>query len=221
MNAITLLTLSAGFAAAAAPGLLGGIVDAEPVFPDYSGSDLIYGLPFVYEDLEDAPMFMAPYMTADDFTCTNSGYIDFIEIWAIYVAGGGNPSNYNIELRNTSAAGPGSIVSSHASTSANHTNTGYTYLGHSLWYTEITVDNIFFAGGTGYWLAIQTTGNTGWHGWLCTTQTWGDMTYFSQNNGASWESSQSHYGTAYGQFMVLSGSVGLSRNSWGAIKTLF
>jgi len=28
-------------------------------------------------------------------------------------------------------------------------------------------------------------------------------------------SSQSHYGTAYGQFMVLRGSVGLSRNRWG------
>lgn len=221
MNSITLTTLlSAGFAAAADPSS-GGIACVEPVFPDYSGSDLIYGLPFVYEDLEDAPFFMAPYMTADDFTCTNSGYIDYIEIWAIYIAGGGNPSNYNIELRNTGAEGPGSIVSSHASISVNHTNTGYTFWGYTLWYSEITADQIFFNGGTQCWLAIQTIGNTGAHGWLCTTQTWGDMSYFSPNNGASWESSQSHFGTAYGQFMVLSGSVGLSRNSWGAIKTLF
>jgi hypothetical protein len=222
MNTVALLTLlSAGHATVARSGQ-GVAVDVEPTFPDYPGCELIYGLPFMYEDLEDASFFMAPYMTADDFTCTNSGYIDFIEIWAVYVytAGGGKPSNFNIELRNTGAAGPGSIVSSHASTSANHTNTGYTYLGHSLWYTEITVDNIFFNGGTEYWLAIQTTGNPGWHGWLCTTQTWGDMSYYSQNNGASWESSLSHFGTAYGQFMVLSGSVGLSRNSWGAIKTL-
>lgn len=221
MNAITLLTLlSAGLAAAADPGL-GVTADVEPIFPDDPGGDLIYGLPFVHEDLEDAPYFMAPYMTADDFICTNSGYIDFIEIWAIYLAGGGNPSNYNIELRNTGAVGPGSIVSSHASTNVNHTNTGYTLWGYTLWYSEITVDNIFFNGGTEYWLAIQTIGNTGSHGWLCTTQTWGDMSYYSQNNGASWESSLSHFGTAYGQFMVLSGSVGLARNSWGAIKTLF
>jgi hypothetical protein len=221
MSTVTLLTLlSAGFATATDPSPSGN-AGAEPIFPDYPGSDLIYGLPFVHEDLEDAPYFMAPYMTADDFTCTNSGYIDFIEIWAIYLAGGGNPSNYNIELRNTGVVGPGSIVSSHSSTNVNHTNTGYTLWGYTLWYSEITVDNIFFNGGTEYWLAIQTIGNTGSHGWLCTTQTWGDMSYYSQNNGASWESSLSHFGTAYGQFMVLSGSVALYRNSWGAIKTLF
>jgi hypothetical protein len=220
MSAVSFLALlSAGFYSAVGE-TPGGIGDTGTVSPSFTEDGLIYGLPFVYEDLEDAPMFMAPYMVADDFTCNNSGYIDFIEIWAIYIAGGGRPSNYNIELRRNGASGPGSIISSHASTSANHTNTGYTFLGHSLWYTEITVDNIFFNGGTQYWLAIQTTGNTGWHGWLCTTQTWGDMTYFSQDNGLLWVSSQSHYGTAYGQFMVLSGSVGLSRNSWGAIKML-
>ena len=104
MNTVALLTLlSAGFAAAADPSL-DGIADVQLIFPDYPGGDLIYGLPFVHEDIEDAPMFMAPCMTADDFTCTNSGYIDFIEMWAIYVAGGGNPSNFNIELRNTGAA---------------------------------------------------------------------------------------------------------------------
>ena len=52
------------------------------------------------------------------------------------------------------------------------------------------MDNIFFNGGTQYWLAIQTTDNPGWHGWLCTTQTWGDMTYFSQDNGSSWQAAR-------------------------------
>jgi hypothetical protein len=221
MSAITLLILlSAGLAVADDPSP-GGNACAEPVFPDYEGSDIIYGLPFLFETLEESLVFTAPCMISDDFTCLNSGYIDFIEIWAVYIAGGGNPSNYNIELRGNGSSGPGSVISSHSSIAVNHSNTGYTYMGCPLWYTEISVNNIWFTGETQYWIAIQTTGNTGWHGWLCTTQTWGDMTYLSQDNGASWESSLSHYGAAYGQFMVLSGSVDLSRNSWGAIKTLF
>jgi len=179
--------------------------------------------PFVYENLANGLGFSSPnfWMVADDFTSPTSGYIDLVQIWAIYASG--NATGFNIQLRADSGAGPGSILSSHTSTSCTHANTGFTSWGYPLYCTEITYFNlpIFFLGGTKYWFALQTTGGAGAHYWLCANQTWADMSYFSANNGYNWSSSQFEWGTPYEQFMILTGYLQLDRSSWGEIKALF
>lgn len=179
--------------------------------------------PFVFENLVNGLAFSSPnsWMIADDFNSSlSSGYIDKIEIWAIYSAS--NCTGFNIQIRqDTGDAGPGSVFGSTTSASVSHTNTGFTNWGYVLWHTEIEpIQPLFFADEK-YWLAMQTTGGAGIHYWLCANQTWADMTYFSPNNGASWTSSQSTWGTAYEQFMILSDPTSLERNTWGGIKILF
>ncbi len=177
--------------------------------------------PFVYENLANGLGFSSPnsWMVADDFTYPSGGYIDLVRIWAIYASG--NATGFNIQLRADSGAGPGSIVSSHTSTACTHANTGYTNWGYPLYYTEITTPQISFVAGTKYWFAMQTTGGAGAHYWLAANQTWADMTYFSQNNGSTWSSSQAEWGEPYEQFLILSGNLQLERESWGGIKALF
>ncbi|MFO7626948.1 MAG: hypothetical protein R6V62_06800 [Candidatus Fermentibacteraceae bacterium] len=177
--------------------------------------------PFVYENLANGLGFSSPnsWMVADDFTYPFDGYIDLVQIWAIYASS--NATGFNIQLRADSGSGPGSIVSSHTSTDCTHSNTGYTSWGYPLYYTLITTPNIDFTGGTKYWFAMQTTGGSGAHYWLCANQTWADMTYFSQNNGSTWSSSQAEWGEPYEQFLILTGYLPLERDSWGGIKVLF
>lgn len=220
MKFVAMLSLVlAGFAFAATD--LGQLPNVETITPEIAGSDVICSQPFVFAALINGVGFSQPnsWMIADDFTYAQGGYIDLVEIWAIYTSG--NATGFNIQLRADGGAGPGSIVSSHTSTAVAHTNTGLTSWGYNLWDSEITVGNIDFLAGTKYWFAMQSTGGAGAHYWLSANQTWADMTYFSANNGSSWSSSQAEFGAPYEQFMILSGSTALTRDSWGSIKTLF
>jgi len=199
-----------------------GHINAETIVPEITGDDVFCSQVFVYANLTNGLGFSSPnsWMIADDFTYAMGGYIDFIQIWAIYASS--NATGFNIQLRADGGAGPGSIVSSHTSTACTHANTGYTQWGYPLWYTEITTPDIAFTAGTKYWIAMQTTGGAGAHYWLAANQAWADMTYFSANNGSSWNSSQAEWGVPYEQFMILSGEVSaLTRDSWGSIKSLF
>ncbi|MFO7627259.1 MAG: hypothetical protein R6V62_08385 [Candidatus Fermentibacteraceae bacterium] len=211
--------LLAGFAFAADIQL--GHINAETITPEIAGDDVICSQVFVFGNLVNGVGFSSPnsWMMADDFTYAEGGYIDFVQIWAIYASS--NATGFNIQLRADGGAGPGSIVSSHTSTAVTHANTGYTSWGYPLYYTEITVGNIDFIAGTKYWFAMQTTGGAGAHYWLACNQAWADMSYFSQDNGSSWQSSQAAFGAAYEQFMILSGVTSLTRDSWGSIKSLF
>ncbi len=221
MKFVAMLSLVlAGFAFAADTSL--GHIDAVQIVPEIAGEDIICSQPFNYSALANGLSFLGAngWMMADDFTYDQDAYIDFIEIWAIYA--GGNPADYNIEFReDTGGSGPGELYESFNATGVDHTNTGLTQWGYQLWYSEITVDPQSFTGGTKYWLAMQTSGSAGNDFWLSANQTWADMNYFSQDNGTSWTSSQGMWGTAYECFMILSGGTSLTRDSWGAIKTLF
>ena len=179
--------------------------------------------PFVYENLANGLGFSSTnsWMIADDFNMAlQTGFIDRIELWAIYSSA--NCTGFNIQIRHdTGGAGPGSIAASTTSSGVSHTNTGYTNWGYTLWYTDVyPVQQLSFADEK-YWLAMQTTGGAGAHYWLATSQTWAEMTYFSQNNGSTWSSSQATWGAPYEQFMILSANVALERDSWGAVKALF
>jgi hypothetical protein len=44
---------------------------------------------------------------------------------------------------------------------------------------------------------------------------------FSDDNGETWENSQSTWGTAYGVYLIISGATGLERATWGSIKGCF
>jgi hypothetical protein len=219
MKFVAMLSLVlAGFAFAATDL---GHIDAETITPEIAGEDVFCSQVFVYANLTNGVGFSSPnsWMIADDFTYAQGGYIDFVQIWAIYASG--NATGFNIQLRADGGAGPGSIVSSHTSTAVTHANTGFTSWGYALYYTEITTPDINFNAGTKYWFAMQTTGGAGAHYWLAANQAWADMTYFSANNGSSWSSSQAEWGAPYEQFLIISGNVALERDSWGAVKALF
>lgn len=47
---------------------------------------------------------------------------------------------------------------------------------------------------------------------------WNSQCFCSPDNGQSWQSSQSCYGIQYGVFMIISGTTGLERSTWGSIK---
>ncbi len=50
---------------------------------------------------------------------------------------------------------------------------------------------------------------------------WNSQLYFSSDNGETWQSSLSTWGASYGVFMIISGSTGLERDTWGSIKGCF
>lgn len=179
--------------------------------------------PFVFENLINGLGFSSPnsWMIADDFnTGLYIGYIDMIEVWAIYSSS--NCTGFNIQVRHdTGGTGPGSISGSTTAAGVYHTNTGYTNWGYVLWHTEIEPLQPLFISDEKYWLALQTTGGAGAHYWLSANQTWAEMTYFSSNGGNTWSSSQATWGTPYEQFLVVTGNVPLERDSWGRIKVLF
>lgn len=50
---------------------------------------------------------------------------------------------------------------------------------------------------------------------------WNSQCFFSIDNGESWQSSQSTWGAPYGVFMIVSGTTGLDRSTWGSIKGCF
>ncbi len=49
---------------------------------------------------------------------------------------------------------------------------------------------------------------------------WFSQCYYSGDNGETWESSQSTWGIAYGIYMIISGTTGLERATWGTLKAL-
>ena len=219
-----IVVLLAGLALAApAPNSQLGHLNQEQVPVGVSLVDVICSQPFVYANLQNGLGFSQPnaWMLADDFNYPVDGYIDNIEIWAIYASA--NCTGFNIQLRSDGGAGPGAIIESYTSGTPYHENTGLSQWGYGLWYTEFAPSaNITFTGGTKYWLAMQSTGGAGAHYWLATNQTWEDQTYFSQDNGGTWASSYVMWGAYYEQFMILSGAeTSLTRDSWGAIKSLF
>jgi len=220
MRIVVLVALMvAAFAFADATQL--GEISAHAGIPAVAGDDIICSQPFDYGTLINGVGFSSPnsWMIADDFTYAMDANIDQIEIWAIYASG--NATGYNIQVRNDGGAGPGTVYASGVSSGVVHTNTGLSQWGYPLWYSVIDAD-LDFVGGSTYWLAMQTTGGAGAHYWLATPNVYDDMTYFSQDNGSTWQSSQTAWGAPYDQFMIISGfNNSLTRDSWASIKTLF
>lgn len=181
--------------------------------------DWLCSQPFNYDDLANGLGFSTnhDWMMADDIFSSWEEGLFRIEIWAIYAES--NPQGVLIQIR-SDLVGPGSVIDSGSSNSLNHEDTGFSQWGYPLWYTDISVAEIDVPAGKS-WLALQTIGN-GNNYWLAAGQQWADMSYFSQDNGSMWSSSQQTWGTPYEQFMVLNRWFpSLERHSWGAIKALF
>lgn len=219
MQMIVLSILLGTLALEGIPAVVGGSSSpVTPPLPDYY--DVACSQPFNYSALASGLGFSGSnsFMLADDFTTTSPSNINYIEIWAIYTSG--NPTSFRVQFR-SDASGPGAILTDFNTTAVFHVNTGLSWYGYPLWYTEISPGVTFTASpGTKYWFCLQTlTGGMSY--WLSASQTWADMAYHSSNNGSTWLSSQQVFGAAYEQFVILSDIVALERNSWGGIKTLF
>jgi len=65
-----------------------GHINAETITPEIAGEDVICSQVFVYANLTNGLGFSSPnsWMIADDFTYAMGGFIDFIQIWAIYAS---------------------------------------------------------------------------------------------------------------------------------------
>lgn len=174
---------------------------------------------FNYENLQNGLGFSQNHiwMMADDFYSVYAEWLFRVEIWAIYSES--NPQSILIQIRSNNS-GPGPVIESGNSSYLTHQNTGYSQWGYPLWYSDMSVAYLDFPAGKS-WLALQTIG-TGTNYWLAANQQWADMSYFSQDGGYTWTSSQQEWGIPYEQFMILNRwNPALERNSWGGIKALF
>jgi hypothetical protein len=217
-------------AAFAGVGELGQIeVTGHPVLQDSPNTDnVIYQVPYAFSSLTNGLGFSSgnSWMMADDFqTTTNAKDLREVEIWAIYATS--NATGLRLQIR-SNATGPGAILWERASSPTTHASTGDSSWGYAIWYSKATIATPYYSPltpGTTYWLAIQTVGGSGSHYWCCKNNAGGteyNMSYFSQNNGTSWTSSQTQWGTAYQQFMCLIGMpVSLSHETWAEIKANF
>jgi len=104
----------------------------------------------------------------------------------------------------------------------------YEYIGLSVWgldfyHVIVTItDPPVLAAGQPCWFCFQAVSSTT-VGCLVRDNipSWNSQCYFSINNGESWQSSQSTWGAPFGVFMIISGTTGLDRSTWGSIKGSF
>lgn len=161
-------------------------------------------------------------MMADDFELTQQVDIASLEIWVIYTST--VPTGMKVQFRSDNASTPGAVLWEQTSNTMTIAPTGLTSWGYSLLYNKVTLAQPYWYGAaaTRYWMALQTVGGAGSQWWLCQNNAFYSMSYFSQNNGSTWASSQATWGVAYDQFFVLIKSpTGLTRSTWGEIKTTF
>jgi len=78
------------------------------------------------------------------------------------------------------------------------------------------------AAGQPYWFCFQAVNNSSV---ACPVDNnhpdWNSECFFSSNNGESWQSSGSTWGASFGVFIIISGTTGLERSTWGSIKGCF
>jgi len=162
------------------------------------------------------------WMMADDFELTQQVDIAQVEIWAIYA--GGVASQIKVQFRSDASSTPGSVLWEQTTSSLTHALTGYQAWSYNLYYTGITLAQTYFypQATTRYWISMQTIGGSSADYWLAQNWSHYTMCYFSQDNGASWMSSQQAWGSAYDQdFNLITSATGLSRTTWGDIKSSF
>jgi hypothetical protein len=200
-----------------------GPVNSYLATPGIALNNDICSQAFVYEDLANGLAFSSNYnrMMADDFNPWMVGAIQQIFIWAAYPSG--NPTGFKVEVRFDAGNIPGEVWRSTTSSNIVYENTGFTQWGYPLILTKIYLQDFYVAlYESKGWLALQTMGGSGEHFWLCAVQSWADMSYFSENNGWTWTSTQEQWGTAYEQFVVILGYImPVGRTTWGAIKATF
>lgn len=101
----------------------------------------------------------------------------------------------------------------------------YEYIGLSVWgldfyHVIVTIsDPPVLAAGQPSWFCFQAvSSSTVGCLLLDNIPSWNSQSFFSGDNGESWQSSQSTWGISYGVFMIISGTTGLERSTWGSIK---
>ncbi len=100
---------------------------------------------------------------------------------------------------------------------------GYSVWGHDFFHVIVTIaDPPVLAAGQPCWFCFQAVSSSSVACLLGDNiPSWNSQCFFSPDNGESWQSSQSTWGTSLGVFMIISGTTGLERSTWGSIKGCF
>lgn len=220
------LMAGAAFAAQSDLGDLGNGSGSTIIPGHFPGTDdVITSQPFAFENLQNGVAFSTSnnWMMADDITPAGDAQITDIEIWDCYA--GPQMTELKVEIRADGGSQPtGAAIYSFSTTAITHTTTGlYAWGSYELFDVVATIDAASAytpTPGTKVWFCLQATSSSAAY-WLCTFQTWGDMSYFSGDNGATWSSSQAEWGYAYEQYMILEGESALTADTWAGIKSSF
>ncbi len=100
---------------------------------------------------------------------------------------------------------------------------GLTWGGFSFFHLMVTiVDPPLLAAGQPCWFCFQAVNSSSVACLVDNNQPgWNSQCFFSGDDGETWQSSQSTWGTSFGVFMIISGTTGLERSTWGSIKGCF
>lgn len=218
---------SAAFAAQSDLGDLGNNSESAIVPGHFPGTDdVITSQPFDYAALQNGVGFSSgnSWVMADDITPAGDAQITDIEIWDCY--NGTQMTGLKVEIRADGGSQPtGAALYSFETTAITHTTTGlYAWGSYELIDVVATIDAASAytpTPGTKVWFCLQATGCSGYAYWCACNQTWGDMSWFSTDNGASWTSSEYNWGAAYEQYMILEGESALTADTWAGIKSSF
>ncbi len=220
---LCVLSAGAAFAAETSLGNLGnGAVTLPGQFP--GTDDVITSQPFSFENLRNGLGFQDTWMLADDITPAGDARITSIEIWDCY--GGSQMTGLKVQIRADGGSGPtGDPLYSYETTDITHTTTGlFAWGSFEIFDVVATIDHASAYSptpGTKVWFCLQATGCSSIAYCCACYQTWGDMCYFSEDNGANWRSSEGEWGNAYEMFMILEGEAALTTDTWAGIKSSF
>ncbi len=97
------------------------------------------------------------------------------------------------------------------------------YAGFDFFHVIVTIDDPpVLAAGQPCWFCFQAVNS---YTVACLVEnnqpSWNSQCFFSHDNGESWQTSQSSWGFMAGVFMIISGTTGLERSTWGSIKGSF
>ncbi|KZD18049.1 MAG: hypothetical protein GX473_00760 [Candidatus Fermentibacter daniensis] len=224
---LCVLLAGAAFAAETNLGNLGnGGVTLPGQFP--GTDDVITSQPFSFENLQNGLGFQNgsgyTWMLADDITPAGDTPITDIEIWDCY--SGSQMTGLKVQIRADGGSRPtGDPLYSYETTNITHTTTGlFAWGSYELFDVVATIDpaNAYSpTPGTKVWFCLQATGCSSTAYWCACYQTWGDMCYWSQDNGSNWTSSLDQWATAYDTYMILEGEAALTTDTWAGIKSSF
>jgi len=198
------------------------VLSPNPMLPAYD--DVLVTQPYQGWASAGVPCESGPgYMLAEDCHPT----VDFIpyqvELWLGFNPPG-SVDEYNFGFQFDQSGSPeGMFFWSGTQDDVVYEDIGLSVWGLDFFHVIVTIsDPPVLSAGQPCWFCFQAVNDSTVGCLLSNNQTgWYSQCFFSIDNGESWQSSQSTWGTQYGVFMIISGTTGLDRSTWGSIKGCF